>query len=332
MKYSNKPLNILVAGGAGYIGSVTTASLIKAGHSVTVLDNFSSGHRDAVHPDAQCVDGDISDKRIIDEICIQGIDIAMHFAAFIEVGESVENPSKYYNNNLVKSICFLDSLIKNGVKGLVLSSTAAVYGYPDRTPLTEDAPLAPLSPYGHSKLMVETILKDYDKAYGFKSVSLRYFNAGGALGPYGENHDPESHLIPLILDAVERGVPIKVFGNDYDTADGSCIRDYIHVKDLADVHILAARYLMDGCASDVFNLGTGTGYSVLEVIQTVERVINRKVPYTIIERRPGDSPELVASPLKAQRVLGWEKDLSSLEDIVRTAWEWRRQFPEGYEN
>lgn len=331
MKYSNLPLNILVAGGAGYIGSVTTASLIEAGHSVTVLDNFSSGHRDALHRDAQCFGGDISDERIIDEVCMQGIDIAMHFAAFIEVGESVENPSKYYNNNLVKSIGFFDSLIKNGVKGLVLSSTAAVYGYPDRIPLTEDATLAPINPYGYSKLMVETILKDYDRAYGFKSVSLRYFNAGGALGPYGENHDPESHLIPLILDAVETGVPIKVFGDDYDTADGSCIRDYIHVKDLADVHILAACYLMDGGASDVFNLGTGTGYSVLEVIQTVERVVNRKVPYTVSEKRPGDSPKLVASPLKAQRILGWDKDLSSLEDIVRTAWEWRRQFPGGYE-
>ena len=331
MNEHHKSLNILVAGGAGYIGSVTTASLIEAGHTVTVLDNFTSGHRDAVHPEAQFVEGDISDEHIINEICCQGINIAMHFAAFIEVGESVVNPSKYYDNNLVKSIGFFDNLIKYGVKGLVLSSTAAVYGYPDRIPLTEDAPVAPINPYGHSKMMVETVLKDYDRAYGFKSVSLRYFNAGGAFGPYGEDHNPESHLIPLILNAVETGVPLRVFGDDYETGDGSCIRDYIHVRDLAEAHILAARYLSDGGTSDFFNLGTGTGFSVLEVLQTVERVIGRKVPYTISERRTGDSPELVASPVKAQRVLGWAKELSGLDDIVRSAWKWRQQFPQGYE-
>ena len=325
-----KSLNILVAGGAGYIGSVTTASLIESGHTVTVLDNFTSGHHDAVHPDARCIEGDIADEHIINEICGQGIDVAMHFAAFIEVGESVANPSKYYDNNLVKSIGFFDNLIKNGVKGLVLSSTAAVYGFPDRIPLTEDAPLAPINPYGHSKMMVETVLKDYDRAYGFNSVSLRYFNAGGALGLYGEDHDPESHLIPLILNAVETGVPLRIFGDNYETKDGSCIRDYIHVRDLAEAHILAACYLSEGGSSDVFNLGTGAGFSVLEVLKTVERVIGRKVPYTISERRPGDSPELVASPIKAQRVLGWAKELSGLDNIVLSAWEWRQQFPDGY--
>ena len=331
MTNTNKSLNILVAGGAGYIGSVTTTSLIEAGHKVTVLDNFSSGHFDAVHPDAHCVQANIADSAALDEICSQGIDFAMHFAAFIEVGISVRKPALFYDNNLVKSISFINKLIEHGIKGMVFSSTAAVYGYPEFVPLTEKARLAPINPYGQSKMMVENILKDFDRAYGFKFVSLRYFNAGGAHGLYGEDHDPESHLIPLIFNAIKTGVPLKVFGDDYETQDGSCIRDYIHVRDLAQAHMCAASYMLDGGTSDIFNLGTGTGYSVLEVIHTVERVTGHTVPYEITERRPGDSPELVASPVKAHEVLGWKKDLSSLEDIVTSAWEWRQRFPHGYD-
>ena len=317
----NNSLRILVAGGAGYIGSVTTASLINAGHRVTVLDNLSSGHIDAVHPEALFVKGDTSDREIIGKICKDGIDVAMHFAAFIEVGESVSNPSKYYGNNLVKSIAFFNYLLAGGVKRLVFSSTAAVYGEPERVPLTEDAALAPVNPYGWSKLMVETVLRDYEAAYGFRSVSLRYFNAGGAYETYGERHDPESHLIPRIFDAVNTGLPLHIFGNDYNTRDGSCVRDYIHVSDLAQAHILAADYLLNGGETDAFNLGTGSGYTVLEVIDTVQRIIGQKVLYSMAGRRDGDSPALVASPLKAREILGWTKEPLGLEDIVRTAWE-----------
>ncbi|MBN1292845.1 MAG: UDP-glucose 4-epimerase GalE [Candidatus Latescibacteria bacterium] len=331
MTVTNTSLNILVAGGAGYIGSVTTASLIEAGHNVTVIDNFSSGHSDAIHPDARYIQADIADSSAVDKICSQGIDFAMHFAAFIEVGISVREPSLFYDNNLVKSISLINKLAEHGVKGMVFSSTAAVYGYPEFVPLTEKARLAPINPYGQSKMMVETILKDFDRAYGFKFVSLRYFNAGGAHGFYGEDHDPESHLIPLIFRAIDTGIPLKVFGDDYDTVDGSCIRDYIHVRDLAQAHMCAVSYMLNGGSSDIFNLGTGTGYSVLEVIHTVERVTGREVPYEITERRPGDSPELVASPAKAHDVLNWKKDLSSLDDIVFSAWEWKQRFPHGYE-
>ncbi|MFC1573956.1 UDP-glucose 4-epimerase GalE [Candidatus Latescibacterota bacterium] len=320
----NNNLHILVAGGAGYIGSVTTASLINAGHLVTVLDNLSSGYIDAVHPEARFVNGDTSDREVIGKICDDGIDVAMHFAAFIEVGESVTDPSKYYGNNLVKSIAFFDNLITCGVKRLVFSSTAAVYGEPDRIPLTEDAVLAPVNPYGWSKLMVETVLRDYEKAYNFRSVSLRYFNAGGAFESYGERHNPESHLIPRILDAVIAGVPLRVYGNDYNTRDGSCIRDYIYVGDLAQAHILAADYLMNGGDTNFFNLGTGSGYTVLEVIETVRRVIGKQVSFTVSDRREGDSPALVASPVKAQEILGWTQEPSGLEDIVRTAWEMKK--------
>ena len=322
MKKNN--LHILVAGGAGYIGSVTTASLINAGHRVTVLDNLSSGYHDAVHPEARFVKGDTADREVIGKICADGIDVAMHFAAFIEVGESVTDPSKYYGNNLVKSIAFFDNLMASGVKRLVFSSTAAVYGEPDRIPLTEDATLAPVNPYGRSKLMVETVLRDYGAAYDFRSVSLRYFNAGGAFESYGEHHNPESHLIPRILDAVKVGVPLHVYGNDYDTRDGSCIRDYIHVGDLAQAHFHAADYLVNGGVTDVFNLGTGSGYTVLEVIETVRRVIGKQVPYKLSDRREGDSPALVASPVKAQEILGWTKEPSELEDIVRSAWEMKK--------
>jgi len=330
MNKTENPLNILVAGGAGYIGSVTTAALIENGHHVTVLDNLSTGYRAAVHPEARFFEGDITDKTIIETICRSGIDVAMHFAAFIEVGESVTNPSKYYTNNLIGSVLFFDNLRACGVNKIVFSSTAAVYGEPEYIPLSEDAALHPVNPYGWSKMLVEQALQDYDKAYDVKSVSLRYFNAGGAFRSFGENHHPESHLIPLIMDAALTGSPLHVYGSDYNTRDGSCVRDYIHVRDIAEAHILAARYLSCGEMSGCFNLGTGKGFTVLEVLRTVEKVINKSVSYEITGRREGDSAVLVASSEKAHRILGWNKELSSLEAIVESAWEWKKQFPDGY--
>jgi UDP-glucose 4-epimerase len=327
---NKKPFHVLVAGGAGYIGSVTVASLIKEGRRVTILDNLSTGHLEAVHPEARIVLGDISNARAVREACSEGIDAAMHFAAFIEVGESVTDPAKYYSNNLLRTVKFLDALRGAGVKRFVFSSSAAVYGEPEAIPLNENASLHPVNPYGCSKQMVEQVLGDYSRAYGFRSVSLRYFNAGGSHLSLGEDHHPETHLIPLVLKAAITSSLLTVFGNDYDTGDGSCIRDYIHVKDLADAHILAARYLEKGGKTEAFNLGTGNGFSVFEVIKSAEKVTGCTIEYEIAPRRHGDSPILVASPEKAQRILGWRKDLASLEEIIASAWEWKREHPKGY--
>ncbi len=322
------PMHILVAGGAGYIGSITTARLIDVGHRVTVLDDLSRGHLAAVHPEARFIAGDIGNRRVVSEACVD-IDVAMHFAAFIEVGESVDNPSKYYINNVSKSVRFFDNLRSCGVGRIVFSSTAAVYGEPDRTPIAEDAPLAPVNPYGWTKRMIEQILADYDRAYGLRWTALRYFNAGGAYGSFGEDHRPESHLIPRILAAAEKGETISVFGGDYPTHDGSCMRDYIHVRDLAEAHILAARRLIDGGSSDAFNLGTGKGYTVLEVIDAASEAAGIPILRAISDRRPGDSPSLVASSEKARRVLGWHPE-ATLRDIISSALAWRRNHPDGY--
>jgi UDP-glucose 4-epimerase len=310
-------LHILVAGGAGYIGSVTAARLIRDGHR-------------AVHPEARFVRGDISDESAVGEACREGIDVVLHFAAFIEVGESVADPLKYYGNNLARTIRFFELLRGNGVLRLVFSSTAAVYGNPASVPIREDAPLQPVNPYGWSKRVVEQALADCDRAYGMRSVSLRYFNAGGSYESFGESHYPESHLIPLILEAALRGKPVRIYGCDYPTRDGSCVRDYIHVQDLAGAHILAAEYLYRDGRSDCFNLGSGQGFTVLEVVDTAERIIGRLLERRIVERRPGDPPALVASPEKAQRILGWKRDFSGLDEIVASAYEWKRKFPDGY--
>ncbi len=330
MTGSRKPLNILVTGGAGYIGSATTALLVSEGYRVTVLDNLSSGYLKAIVPGAKFVEGDISNKRTVTGICREGIDVVMHFAASIKVGESVAKPSEYYENNVIKSLRFFDYLHAFGVENIVYSSSAAVYGEPETIPLTENTILRPVNPYGWTKMIVEQILRDYDLAYHFKSVSLRYFNAGGAYGSCGEDHRPESHLIPLALDSITRGAPLSVYGIDYDTRDGSCVRDYIHIKDIAEAHILAAHYLLNGGETDCFNLGTGTGYSVLEVLKCIERVTGYQVNYKISGRRAGDSAVLVASPQKARQILGWKKNLLSLEDIVASAWAWKKQNPHGY--
>jgi UDP-glucose 4-epimerase len=246
------------------------------------------------------------------------------------VGESVSDPTKYYRNNVSKSIRFLNILMECGVTRLVFSSTAAVYGEPERVPLTEDAPLCPVNPYGRTKRMIEQVLADYDRAYSFRSVSLRYFNAGGAHFSCGESHRPESHLIPCIIDAAVRGDAVSVYGDDYPTRDGSCIRDYIHVRDLADAHILAARYLLHGGGTDAFNLGTGRGFTVFEVISAAERIIGRPIGRSAASRRSGDSPSLVASAEKAHRVLGWGDCLSGLDEIIESAYTWRLSHPGGY--
>jgi len=330
MKETNKRLKAVVAGGAGYIGSVVTKTLVEAGHTVTVLDDLSKGHRDAIHPDAAFVEGDISDPLAVQSACKNGVDVAMHFAAFIEVGESVLDPAKYYENNVLKAVQYCNNLRKSGVDKLVFSSTAAVYGNPETVPLTETAALKPVNPYGRTKLMIEEVLRDYDTAYAFRSVCLRYFNAGGAYGNCGEAHDPESHLIPLIFNAVLAGKRLKVFGTDYDTHDGSCVRDYIHVKDLAQAHLMAAEYLAAGNESNAFNLGSGDGFTVIEVINAVARVIGRKVLYDIVDRRPGDPASLVASHAKIKAALGWGDKLSSLDEIIKTAWKWKQEHPNAY--
>lgn len=328
---NGETFQVLVTGGAGYIGSVTAASLINEGHRVTVLDNLSTGHLNAVHPKARFVLGDISDAKLVKKICSLEIHSVIHFAAFIEVGESVNDPAKYYGNNFLKTVKFLDALMESGVKHIVFSSSAAVYGEPETIPLTENAPLHPVNPYGWTKRMVEQVLLDYSRAFRLRAVSLRYFNAGGAHLSFGEDHRPESHLIPRILDAAIFSSPLTVFGDDYDTSDGSCIRDYIHVRDLAEAHIHAVRYLDNEGETDAFNLGTGCGYSVLKVIKTVEKITGKSIKYEISSRRPGDSPILIASPEKAERVLGLRKEMAGLEEIVSSAYEWKRDHQHGYE-
>jgi UDP-glucose-4-epimerase GalE len=330
LKTSTKPLKVLVTGGAGYIGSVTVALLLRKGYKVIVLDNLSSGYLKAVLPEAQLVQGDISSEETVKEVCREGIDIVMHFAASIKVGESVLQPAGYFENNVVKSLHFFNYLRACGVNNIIYSSSAAVYGEPENIPLTENSTLRPVNPYGRTKMMVEQILQDYDRAYRFRSVSLRYFNAAGAYEPCGEDHRPESHLIPLALEAASKGSPLTVYGTDYKTNDGSCIRDYVHVKDIAEAHILAMLYLNNGGETDRFNLGTGTGYSVFEVLRCVEKLTGRKVNYTLAGRREGDSAVLVASPQKARHILGWKQNLASLEEIVASAWRWKQQNPRGY--
>jgi UDP-glucose 4-epimerase len=323
-------MRVLVAGGAGYIGSVTTAALVSDGHRVVVLDNLSHGHARAVHHDARLVTGDIADARSVRKACEDGIDVAMHFAAFIEVGESVSDPARYYGNNAAASIRFLEHLKDCGVTRIVFSSSAAVYGEPERVPIDEDSPPNPVNPYGRTKRIVEQVLEDYDRAYGIRSLALRYFNAGGSYLSLGEDHHPESHLIPRVIDSAIRGEAVRVYGDRYPTRDGTCVRDYIHVRDLADAHIRAARHLCGGGGSDVCNLGSGRGSTVLEVIEAAERVTGRRIERMIAEKRPGDPPELIASHERAGRLLGWGDELADIDEIVESAYAWRKEHPGGY--
>jgi UDP-glucose 4-epimerase len=313
---------ILVTGGAGYIGSHTVRLLLEQGYDVAVVDNLSKGYRQNV-PAKRLYEIDIRDTAAVEEVMRQTHpEAVVHFAAFISVGESMAEPERYFANNVGGSLSLLTAMLHTGVKHVVFSSTAAVYGNPAVVPIQESSPIQPVNPYGESKVMVETMLGWFDRIHNLTSVCLRYFNASGAdpEGRLGERHDPETHLIPLLLRAVITGNPVTVFGDDYSTPDGTCIRDYIHVDDLAQAHILALEHLMVGRASAQFNVGTGTGHSVMETIHAVEEVTGRKVPYQVGPRRAGDPPSLVAAADKLRATLGWEPKYTDLRTIVAHAW------------
>jgi UDP-glucose-4-epimerase GalE len=325
-------MRILVTGGAGYIGSHTVKLLLARGHDVRVYDNLAMGHRAAV-PAERLIVGDLHEPDRLDHaLLIHRIEAVIHFAASAYVGESVRDPGKYYRNNVAGALSLLEAMRRQDVKRIVFSSTCATYGVPLQVPITEEEPQRPINPYGRTKLMIEQALADYSAAYGIGYAALRYFNAAGAAadGSIGEDHDPETHLIPLVLQAALGQRPhIEVFGTDYPTADGTCIRDYIHVDDLAEAHILALGKLTDGAALR-YNVGTGRGYSVREVIQTAEAVTRRKLPVKEGPRRAGDPPELVASPAKIMKELGWKPRYIELAPIIETAWNWHRKHPKGF--
>jgi UDP-glucose 4-epimerase len=316
------PRKILVTGGAGYIGSHTVRLLLKQGHDVTVVDNLSKGYRHNV-PAERLRELDLSDTGALTSLLREKqCDAVIHFAAFIAVGESMREPARYFTNNVAGSLSLLDAMVQAGVKHIVFSSTAAVYGNPHTSPILETFPIQAVNPYGESKVMVETLLGWFDQIHQLTSVCLRYFNASGAdpEAALGEEHEPETHLIPLVIRAAQTGRPVTIFGDDYATPDGTCIRDYIHVNDLAQAHILAVEYLLNGGASDRFNVGTGAGSSVLEIVRTVEEVTGRKVPYVFGPRREGDPPALVASSQKLRDRLGWSPHYADLRIIVKHAW------------
>jgi UDP-arabinose 4-epimerase len=318
-------IRVLVTGGAGYVGSHTTKALARAGYEPIVFDNLSSGHCWAVRW-GELVEGDLENTALVRQVLTKHhVEGVLHFAASIAVGESMTNPQKYFRNNVVNTLHLLDAMLESGVKNIVFSSSAAVYGNPERTPIPEDHPLRPTSAYGDSKLIMEKAIRWYGEAYGIRWAALRYFNAAGAdrEGELGEEHDPETHLIPLVLRAAQGRRPhVEVYGTDYPTPDGTAIRDYIDVGDLAEAHVLALGSLMSGGESLVLNLGTGTGHSVREVIAAVERVTRLKVPARDAARRAGDPPVLVADPSRANHILGWKPQYSTLDETVAAAWKW----------
>jgi UDP-glucose 4-epimerase len=322
---------ILVTGGAGYIGSHAVLALRDAGYEVVILDNLVYGHRDLVETalKVEIIQGDIGDRALLDQLFkTREFAAVMHFAAYAYVGESVSQPAKYYRNNVVGTLTLLEAMCEAGIKNFVFSSTCATYGVPQQIPISENQPQQPINPYGMSKLMVEQILSDFDHAYGLRSVRFRYFNAAGA-DPQcrlGEDHEPETHLIPLVLlTAMGKRESISVFGTDYDTPDGTCIRDYIHVTDLAQAHILGLDHLLKGGSSEVFNLGNGQGFSIQQVIEAARVVTGRPIPVTLADRRPGDPPILVGSGEKAKRLLGWQPQYADLETILEHAWQWHQK-------
>ena len=327
-------MRLLVLGGAGYIGSHTALELIKKGHEVIVVDNLVTGYEKAVPDKAVFYQGDIRNLEFLDNLFKkEKIDAVIHFAAYSLVGESVTNPLKYYDNNLYGTKVLLEAMIKNNVNKIVFSSTAATYGEPENIPILESDRTCPTNPYGETKLAMEKMFHWASKAHGLNYVSLRYFNACGAdaTGQIGEAHNPESHLIPLVLQVPNgKRESVSIYGTDYDTPDGTCIRDYIHVTDLAQAHILAVEYLANGGASDIFNLGNGVGYSVREVIETARSVTGHPIPATEVPRRAGDPARLVASGEKAKKVLGWEPKIKQLDEIIASAWKWHRAHPNGY--
>jgi UDP-glucose-4-epimerase GalE len=327
-----EPRRVLVTGGAGYIGSHACKALASLGHEPVVFDNFTAGHRGAVRY-GDCVEGDVTDTAAV-RAAIRGqrIQAVMHFAAFLDVGESVREPARYYRNNVSGALSVLEAMAAESVKLLVFSSTCATYGEPIETPITETHPQNPINSYGETKLAIERALPHFARAYGIVSAALRYFNAAGADpdGDLGEDHHPEIHLIPRALDAAAGGEGLHVFGDDYPTPDGTCLRDYIHVSDLAEAHVKALGALAETGRSGAYNLGTGRPHSVREVIDSVERVTGQRVPWTLAARRPGDPAVLYAAPQKAQSELHWKPRLAELDVIVRTAWDWRRAHPHGY--
>jgi len=321
---------ILVTGGAGYIGSHAVKALKNLGYRVLVLDNLSFGHSELIESlGVELIRGDIGDRRLLDQLFAErSITAVMHFAAFIAVGESVQKPALYYRNNVVGTLTLLEAMVAAQIPQLVFSSTCAVYGLPQSIPMTEDHPLNPLSPYAASKRMVEQMLADFEQAYGLKSVIFRYFNASGADpdGQLGEDHEPETHLIPLaLLTALGKRPHLAVFGTDYNTPDGTAVRDYIHISDLATAHILGLEYLLRGGESEIFNLGNGQGFSVQEVIDTVSQVTGREIPVVASPRRAGDAPILVGSSAKAQAKLGWQPQYPELAVIIEQAWRWHQK-------
>ncbi|MGM3306224.1 UDP-glucose 4-epimerase GalE [Anabaena sp. WFMT] len=322
---------ILVTGGAGYIGSHAVLALVQAGYQVVILDNLVYGHRDLVEKVLQVklIEGDIEDRPLLDNLFnTYDIEAVMHFSAYTYVGESVTNPAKYYRNNVLGTLTLLEAMLAASIKKIVFSSTCATYGVPTFIPLTEDHPQNPINPYGTTKLMVEQILSDFDVAYGLKSVRFRYFNAAGAdpNGLLGEDHNPESHLIPLVLlTALGQRESISIFGTDYATPDGTAVRDYIHVADLANAHILGLEYLLQGSESEVFNLGNGNGFSVREVIAAAKDVTGKVIPVQECDRRPGDSPVLIGTSEKAKNILGWQPQYPDIKDIVTHAWNWHQK-------
>jgi UDP-glucose 4-epimerase len=325
-------LKLVVTGGAGYIGSVVADALLARRHEVCVLDNLATGHRSAVPTGARFVEGDVRDTRALARALTRDTDAVLHFAASSVVADSVQRPQDYFDNNMGGAVSLLREMEKVGVKRLVFSSTAAVYGAPEKLPIEEDAPCAPENPYGWSKLMIERALEAARAGWGLAYVALRYFNAGGATDARGEDHRPESHLIPIVLDvALGTRASVTVFGDDYATRDGTCLRDYIHVSDLADAHVLALDAMTNGF-SGALNLGSETGCTVLEVIRTVERVAQCKINYQVGPRRAGDPPALLASSRKASQTLRWTPRVSDLDAIVRSAHAWRRTHPRGYDS
>ena len=321
-------MKVLITGGAGYIGSVTAEALLDAGHEAVVFDNLERGHRAAVDARAAFFEGDLRDRERITAV-VRDVrpDAVMHFAAFALVAESMAVPEAYFRNNVVGAINLADAMLACGVTRIVFSSTCATYGQPDARPISEDTPQRPANPYGESKLMCEKILTWYGRIHGMQPVLLRYFNACGATAKHGEDHDPETHLIPLVLRVAQgQREKVAVFGDDYDTPDGTCIRDYIHIVDLAQAHILS----LTAGVSGAFNLGNGSGYSVKEVIEVARDVTGHPIPAETSPRRPGDPPRLVASADEAQKALGWSPRFTDLRQIVASAWEWHRAHPRGY--
>ena len=329
-------MSVLVTGGAGYIGSHTVYKLIEEGRDVVIIDNLETGHMEAINPKAKFYKGDVRDKEFLNKVfSSENIEAVIHFAANSLVGESMKNPLKYYDNNVYGTKVLLESMLNNGINKIVFSSTAATYGEPEKLPIEETDKTEPSNTYGETKLAMEKMFKWTSKAHNLKYVSLRYFNACGAhySGNIGEAHNPETHLIPIVLQVPNgQREHVNIFGEDYNTKDGTCVRDYIHVTDLAQAHILAVVYLLNGGESNIFNLGNGKGFTVKEVIEVARKVTGNSIPAVVSPRRDGDPAQLIASSKKAKEILGWKPEHDSLEEIIQSAWNWHKKHPNGYED